>query len=74
MTCPHLPGCTLATVLHSAPALRVWQTFFCESGFQRCARLTLLRSGSLVPANLLPNGSWLGPSPARPAPRSAGHP
>lgn len=60
MSCPHLPGCTLASTIHTAPALRVWQTFYCENGFTRCARLALLRSGSLVPENLLPNGTWLG--------------
>ena len=59
MTCPHQPGCALGHTFHTAPALRVWQTFYCESGFQRCARLTLLRSGNLVPVNLLPNGTFL---------------
>ena len=60
MTCPHQPGCPLAATIHTAPALRVWQTFFCESSFERCARLRLLRAGSLVPANLMPNGTRLG--------------
>ena len=64
MTCPHQPGCTLGSTLHTAPALRVWQTFYCESGFQRCERLKLLHAGNLVPANLLPNGTWLGAPPA----------
>ncbi|HEU4384797.1 MAG TPA: hypothetical protein VFR85_15025 [Anaeromyxobacteraceae bacterium] len=69
MTCPHQPGCGLASTFHTAPALRVWQTFYCESGFQRCARLTLLRAGSLVPSNLLPNGTWLAAGPAAAAAR-----
>ena len=74
MTCPHQPGCTLGHTLQTAPALRVWQTFFCESGFQRCARLALLRAGSLVPANLLPNGTWLGTRPAGAPARAAKRP
>lgn len=65
MTCPHLPGCTLGHALHSAPALRVWQTFYCDGGFQRCERLKLLRAGGLVPADLLPNGARLPLAPAR---------
>ncbi len=63
MSCPHQPDCALSSTLHTAPALRVWQTFYCESGFERCQRLRLLRAGSLVPTNLLPNGTWLGPRP-----------
>lgn len=53
---------------------RVWQILYCESGFHRCERLKLLRLGSLVPANLMPNGSWLGAPTARPAAGAAKRP
>ena len=71
MTCPHQIGCSLAGALRTAPALRVWQTFYCDSGFDRCERLKLLRSGSPVPTNLMPNGSWLGARTPRSAPAPA---
>jgi len=63
MTCPSRPGCGLAVALEVTPALRVWQTFYCESGWQRCERLKRSRAGNLVPPNLLPNGTWLGLRP-----------
>ncbi len=77
MTCPNLPGCSLAGLLVAKPALRVWQTFFCESAYHRCERLKLFRAGRLVPTNLLPNGTQLA-VPLRPTfvppRRAAGEP
>ncbi len=74
MTCPNQPSCALAESLRTAPVFRVWQILYCESGFHRCERLKLLRLGSLVPANLMPNGSWLGAPTARPAAGAAKRP
>ena len=74
MTCPNQPGCGLADDLRTAPVFRVWQILYCESGFQRCERLKLLRSGRMVPANLLPNGRSLGALAARPAAGAAKRP
>jgi hypothetical protein len=69
MTCPNLPSCTLPNALQASLALRVWHTLYCESSWRRCERLKLFRAGSLVPPNLMPNGSCLGASSAREAKR-----
>ena len=74
MTCPHQPGCSLGHTLQTAPALRVWQTFYCDSAFQRCERAKILRAGGLVPANLLPNGTSLPTLPGGPRPGQAKRP
>ncbi|HET6923572.1 MAG TPA: hypothetical protein VFI16_10540 [Anaeromyxobacteraceae bacterium] len=74
MNCPNQPDCALAQALRTTPALRVWQILYCESGFHGCERLKLLRSGSPVPANLMPNGSSLGARAARPAAGAARRP
>lgn len=66
MTCPHLPECPLSGRLSTKAALRVWHVFYCEHDFARCARLRRMRSGELVPLNLLPDGSSLATSPAAP--------
>ncbi len=46
-------------------ALGVWQSFYCESGFERCERYKLANAGVEVPPRLLPNGRLLeGPDAA----------
>jgi hypothetical protein len=37
----------------------VWQSFYCESGYERCERFKLAHSGLDVPSRLLPNGRLL---------------
>jgi hypothetical protein len=37
-------------------ALRVWQSFYCESSYARCERFKLASAGMSVPVRLLPNG------------------
>jgi len=74
MTCPNMPGCTLGNALQSSPALRVWQTLYCDSSWRGCERLRVLHAGNLVPPNLMPNGSWLVTRPAAPPAREAKRP
>jgi hypothetical protein len=56
MPCPHSKRCTLYTQLGTRSALSVWQTLFCESGFDRCVRYRLTTAGAHVPPDLLPDG------------------
>jgi len=56
MACPHSKRCSLYTQLGTRSALTVWQTLFCESGFDRCVRYRLTTAGAAVPADLLPDG------------------
>jgi hypothetical protein len=56
MACPHAKRCTLHDQLGTRSALTVWQTLFCESGFDRCARYRLTAIGAFVPADILPDG------------------
>ena len=56
MACPHSKRCTLYSQLGTRSALTVWQTLFCESGFDRCVRYRLTTAGAFVPADLLPDG------------------
>ena len=69
MPCPHAKRCTLHDELGTRSALTVWQTLFCDSGFDRCARYRLVAVRSAVPDDLLPDGrSRLPPGLAAPAP------
>ena len=56
MACPHAKRCTLHDQLGTRSALTVWQTLFCESGFDRCVRYRLTLAGAFVPPDLLPDG------------------
>jgi hypothetical protein len=69
MACPHTKRCTLYDQLGTKSALTVWQTLFCESGFDRCARYRLVAVRAFVPPDLLPDGrSHLPPSMLTPPP------
>jgi hypothetical protein len=65
MTCPNLPDCPLSGQLSMKAALRVWQVFYCEHDYGRCARLRRMRAGEFVPLNLMPDGSSLVVAPPR---------
>jgi len=56
MACPRASTCPLHTKLQASRALTVWQTLFCDSGFDRCVRYRLSVSGRTVPPDLLPDG------------------
>ena len=58
-TCPHMERCSLHQAIGMKAALGVWQSFYCDSGYQRCERYKLAASGIDVPARLLPNGRLL---------------
>ena len=66
MPCPQAKRCTLYSQLGARSSLTVWQTLFCESGFDRCIRYRLSAVGAVVPADLLPDGRTHLPPPARP--------
>jgi len=56
MACPRSTRCALFSQLKTSQALTVWQTLFCDSGFDRCVRYRLTAVGAFVPADLLPDG------------------
>lgn len=58
-TCPYTGSCSLRQSIGMKAALGVWQSFYCESGFERCERYKLASAGVDVPARLLPNGRLL---------------
>jgi len=60
--CPQLFACGLHRNISMKEALRVWQSFYCESAFERCERFKLVAAGREVPEKLLPNGR-LGDAP-----------
>ncbi|MHB1951370.1 MAG: ankyrin repeat domain-containing protein [Acidiferrobacteraceae bacterium] len=57
MACSHVRHCELFAQFALNPALRVWQTHYCEADFQACARFQTALTGAAVPLNLLPNGA-----------------
>lgn len=57
MACSHVQHCELFAQFALNPALRVWQTHYCEADFQACARYQMSLTGAAVPLNLLPNGT-----------------
>jgi hypothetical protein len=69
MRCPTGTSCSLHERLGQKSALAVWQTLFCDSGFERCVRHRLASAGVPVPADLLPDGRSHLPAacPSRPA-------
>ena len=58
-TCPHDKRCSLRQAIGMKAALGVWQSFYCESGYDRCERFKMASAGLEVPARLLPNGRLL---------------
>ncbi|MDA8363881.1 MAG: ankyrin repeat domain-containing protein [Gammaproteobacteria bacterium] len=56
MACGHTKNCELFPQFALNPALKVWQTHYCEGEFAQCARYRLSLEGKAVPLNLLPNG------------------
>ncbi|MDH5633851.1 MAG: ACT domain-containing protein [Gammaproteobacteria bacterium] len=59
MSCSHASGCALYPQISLSSALKVWQVFYCEGDFSKCARFQASSRGEAVPANLLPNGKKL---------------
>ncbi len=57
--CSHVATCELFPKFGVRSALRVWQTFYCEGDFEKCARYRLAVQGKPVPPSLLPNGKDL---------------
>jgi hypothetical protein len=56
MACSHTKHCELFAQFALNPALKIWQTHFCEGEHTQCARFQLSKQGKPVPLNLLPNG------------------
>lgn len=56
MSCNHATNCPLYAQFAMEPALAVWKSHYCESGFSKCARYRLNLNGEAVPLTLLPNG------------------
>jgi hypothetical protein len=44
-----------------APALRIWQSLYCDADWERCVRRKCIEAGDAMPPNLLPDGRVLGP-------------
>ena len=57
MACTHTENCELFAQFALNPALRVWQSHFCQGDFKRCVRFQMSLRGESVPLNMLPNGS-----------------
>ena len=57
--CPRVATCPLFAQFKVKSSLKVWQSFFCEGGYDRCERYKLVVQGRPVAANLLPNGRLL---------------
>ena len=72
MSCPQSRRCALYEQLGAKTALSVWQTLFCDSGFDRCVRYRLGLSGLTVPEDLLPDGRSHLPAPTARAPAAKG--
>ncbi len=58
-SCARVSTCPLFKQFSMKSSLRVWQSYYCEGGFDRCERWKLASSGRPVPASLLPNGRSL---------------
>lgn len=57
--CPQVKTCPLFPVFTMQSALKVWQTNYCESDYERCACYQRAQEGRESPLNLLPNGTML---------------
>ena len=62
--CPKMVMCPVFPEFKSRAALRVMQTLYCEGDFSRCARYTMVSSGTVPPKTLLPDGTTLPASSA----------
>lgn len=58
-SCPHKDGCSLYPLLNLESSLRVWQTIYCDRGFEKCSRYQRSLSGENAPSHLLPDGTYL---------------
>lgn len=65
MACPESARCGLHLRLRASASLAVWETLFCNSGFNRCVRYRMSMSHALVPVDLLPDGLTKLPTSAR---------
>ncbi|MBE9516640.1 MAG: hypothetical protein IME93_06645 [Proteobacteria bacterium] len=59
MSCTHTDSCELYPQISLSSALKVWQVFYCEGDFAKCARFQASSEGQSVPVTLLPNGKEL---------------
>jgi len=59
MACTHKDSCALFPVISLSSALKIWQTFYCDSQHENCLRYQRSLKGEKVPPNLLPNGKVL---------------
>lgn len=57
--CSHLGSCELFPKFALQGSLKVWQTYYCEGDYERCARFQLAKIGGHPAPNLLPNGKEL---------------
>lgn len=58
-SCPRISSCPLFEQFSMKSSLKVWQAYYCEGAFDRCARWKLVQANAPVPPNLLPNGRVL---------------
>ncbi len=59
MACTHKDSCALFPVISLSSALKIWQTFYCDTQHENCLRYQRSLKGEKVPPNLLPNGKAL---------------
>jgi hypothetical protein len=57
--CARIGTCPLFKAFSMKSSLLVWQAYYCEGDWGRCARWKLVSAGQPVPAMLLPNGRTL---------------
>jgi hypothetical protein len=57
--CARIDACPLFKQFSMKSSLKVWQAYYCEGDWSRCARWKLVDAGRPVPMNLLPNGRML---------------
>ena len=57
--CPNKSTCPMFELFMHAGTLSVWQTNYCLSAFETCARYKLGLEARSVPLNLLPSGALL---------------
>ena len=60
MPCPHIKSCELYPLFRSDGLLLIWKMKYCDAAFSDCARFKRSCAAEKVPANLLPNGKYLG--------------
>ena len=57
MVCREIISCPLVQQLRGE--LELCRILYCETGLERCVRHRLVEEGHVVPATLLPNGTYL---------------